>query len=224
LSRYKDFREPRRRGFDDDFQPPARRGAGAPAGGERPAYGGAPRQSAPIASGPPVEATVNWFNGEKGFGFVKLADGSGDAFMHASVLQASGHDSVPPGARLSIRVGQGQKGPQVSEVLTVDLSTAEAAPPRRPMGDRPERAPRQDRNSGPTEEHEGVVKWYNPEKGFGFIALDSGGKDAFVHVSAVERAGYGSLEEGQRVIAQVGQGAKGPEVRSLQIPGNRRDY
>jgi CspA family cold shock protein len=45
----------------------------------------------------------------------------------------------------------------------------------------------------------GTVKWFNTEKGFGFIAPDDGGKDAFVHISAVERSGLGSLREGQKV-------------------------
>ncbi|MDB5594123.1 MAG: cold-shock protein [Hyphomicrobiales bacterium] len=45
----------------------------------------------------------------------------------------------------------------------------------------------------------GTVKWFNPEKGFGFIAPDGGGSDAFVHISAVERSGIGNLREGQKV-------------------------
>src|SRR5437773_8359893 len=51
-------------------------------------------------SGPPVQAVVKWYNPEKGFGFVELADGSGDAFLHVSVVERSGHGSVPPGAML----------------------------------------------------------------------------------------------------------------------------
>ena len=82
-------------------------------------------------SGPALDATVKWFNAEKGFGFVELADGSGDAFLHAAVLEAAGHDSVDPGAKLSVQVGVGQKGRQITAVLAVDTSTA--APERRPM-------------------------------------------------------------------------------------------
>ena len=49
----------------------------------------------------------------------------------------------------------------------------------------------------------GTVKWYNPEKGFGFIQPDDGGKDAFVHVSAIERAGMSDLREGQKISFEM---------------------
>src|SRR5262249_56930784 len=71
---------------------------------------------------------------EKGYGFVALTDGSGDVFLHVNTLQASGHQTVNPGATLRIRVGQGQKGRQVDQVVSVDESTATAAPPRRGPG------------------------------------------------------------------------------------------
>lgn len=56
----------------------------------------------------------------------------------------------------------------------------------------------------------GTVKWFNADKGFGFIAPDEGGDDLFVHHSEVRTQGYASLNEGQRVEFQVGQGRKGP--------------
>jgi len=76
---------------------------------------------------------VKWFSPEKGFGFVVLDGGRGDAFLHASVLEQSGHDTVTlqPGVTLRVRVGQGQKGPQVDEVLEIDESTAVSPPQRR---------------------------------------------------------------------------------------------
>jgi|TARA_B100000809_G_C14907012_1_gene448381 CspA family cold shock protein len=55
----------------------------------------------------------------------------------------------------------------------------------------------------------GTVKWFNPAKGYGFIEPDDGGKDAFVHISAVERAGLSSLNEGQKVSFEVQQGQNG---------------
>jgi len=56
----------------------------------------------------------------------------------------------------------------------------------------------------------GTVKWFNESKGFGFISPDSGGEDLFVHHSEVKTQGYASLDEGQKVQFEIGQGKKGP--------------
>ncbi|RWO01662.1 MAG: cold-shock protein [Mesorhizobium sp.] len=66
-------------------------------------------------------------------------------------------------------------------------------------------------------ESEGTVKWYNPEKGFGFIAPDNGEKDVFVHATALSRSGLSLLVEGQKVIVECGQGKKGLEVRRVRL-------
>ena len=63
---------------------------------------------------------------------------------------------------------------------------------------------------------QGSVKWFNGEKGFGFIAQDGGGPDVFVHYSAVSGSGFKSLEEGQRVEFEVGQGQKGPQAQDVR--------
>lgn len=56
----------------------------------------------------------------------------------------------------------------------------------------------------------GTVKWFNSTKGFGFIAPDEGGDDLFVHYSEIQMGGYASLDEGQKVTFEVGEGRKGP--------------
>ncbi|ANN80310.1 cold-shock protein [Bordetella flabilis] len=61
----------------------------------------------------------------------------------------------------------------------------------------------------------GVVKWFNAEKGFGFIMPESGGKDLFAHFSEIQGGGYKSLEENQRVSFIAGQGAKGPQATKI---------
>jgi cold shock protein len=63
---------------------------------------------------------------------------------------------------------------------------------------------------------EGTVKWFNADKGFGFIAPEDGGEDLFVHFSAIQMQGYKSLEEGQRVSFEVGQGQKGPQATDVR--------
>ena len=63
----------------------------------------------------------------------------------------------------------------------------------------------------------GTVKWFNSQKGFGFIQPDQGGPDVFVHYSEISGSGYKSLDEGQRVEFEVGQGQKGPQAQSVRV-------
>jgi CspA family cold shock protein len=205
LDKDRNFRPRRRRAFDDqEYEPPRDFGA-APRFSSRPRFEEQP-------SGPPVSAVVKWFKSEKGFGFVELSDGSGDAFLHASVLGRIGVTAVNPGETLEVRVAPGQRGPQVTEVISVDTSTA--APPRPRTGFRPpsDRPPLE-----PSSQETGTVKWYNAMKGFGFIVRDGGGKDVFVHASALQRAGLTSLDEGQRVVVDIAEGHKGPEATGIRL-------
>jgi CspA family cold shock protein len=63
----------------------------------------------------------------------------------------------------------------------------------------------------------GVVKWFNGEKGYGFIARDSGEKDVFVHFSAINAVGFRTLREGQRVEFEVVEGDKGPQAQNVEV-------
>jgi cold shock protein len=161
----------------------------------------------------PVRGQVKWFNPAKRFGFVELSDGSGDAFLHASVLSRLGVSTVQPGETLELRVAPGERGPVVIEVIGVDSSTAVAFNRPRTSSSSPyDRAV-----SEASVQETGTVKWYNPLKGFGFITRDGGGKDIFVHASALQRAGIASLSEGQRVVVGIVEGRKGPEAGSIQL-------
>src|SRR4029077_3969151 len=94
--RHQDFRNSRRRDFDADTYYPQPR-----AFGTRPRFT-QPRFEAP--SGPSVRGVVKWFSPEKGFGFVELSDGSGDAFLRGTVLSQSGINAVQPGETVEVRV------------------------------------------------------------------------------------------------------------------------
>jgi cold shock protein len=215
MGRGKDFRD-RRRGYSDEPpEPPPSFGRPPPRSFDRP-----PREaSRPVPTGPERQAKVKWFNGEKGFGFVELTDGSGEAFLHISVVEAAGHTALEPGTTLTTRVGQGAKGPQITEITAVDASTAEPSrgrPAGRPPMDRPTRDRGFDRPTGPAEEVDGQVKWYDPKKGFGFVAV-TGSKDVFIHRSVLAREGISELQEGQRIHMRVVPGAKGLEATSVEL-------
>jgi len=206
MNRYKDHRGPRRRGSDEGYTPDYY------AAERQPEYF-SPRPTS-TQSSEPVEASVKWFNPDKGFGFVTVVGGS-DAFLPSRALEVAGHSRVPDGARLKVRISQGLKGPQVAEVIDVDASTAQV-PSRAERSPSP-RPSSQGTGAGPTEECLGSVKWFNVEKGFGFVAQDGGGKDVFVHISILDRSGLSELPEGRRVRMQISQGQKGPEARSIEL-------
>jgi cold shock protein len=154
-----------------------------------------------------VEAKVKWFNAAKGFGFVTLSDGSPDAFLPMAVLRRAGYEDVREGASISCEVGTGAKGPLVVTVLNLDNGTAASAG----MGGAVRAAAR------PAQTLEGAVKWFEADKGYGFIAPDGGGKDVFIHVTALRRSGVNLLGPGQRVRVAVVDGRKGLEADRVTL-------
>src|SRR5947208_6489419 len=106
MGRYKDYdRESRRAGLDDEQRVDVQSRSGC-------------SKTPHSQAAEPVEALVKWFNAEKGFGFVAVVGGP-EAFMHVRQLEAAGHRTVPEGARVKVRIGQGQKGPEVTEIIEV---------------------------------------------------------------------------------------------------------
>jgi CspA family cold shock protein len=167
---------------------------------------------------------IKWFNGTKGYGFVTL-DNGGDAFCHASVLQSVGHQELPPGASIICDLADSQRGMQVVAIHSVDLSTAEAPAPRGPRrefngsrggfgggygGGGYNSAP-----SGPMTE--GKIKFFNDQKGFGFVMPDSGNGDIYLHASALRRSGVQQVEPEQRIRFSTRQGNKGVEVDKVEL-------
>tara|TARA_R110000782_G_scaffold268689_1_gene365491 strand:+ start:29307 stop:30092 length:786 start_codon:yes stop_codon:yes gene_type:complete len=172
-----------------------RGGAGAGSGGG--ARGGMPAQVVGEGTG-----VVKFFNGQKGFGFIVRDDGEEDVFVHISAVEQAGLTGLAEGQPLGFTlVDRGGK------ISATDLKI-EGEP--LPVTERAPREPRAgggfggDRAGGPqrqlTGEHSsGTVKFFNAMKGFGFIQRDDGQPDAFVHISAVERAGLSNLNEGDRL-------------------------
>ena len=157
-----------------------------------------------------VSATVKWFNPTKGFGFVQLSDGTSDAFLHISVVERLGERSLPNGATVVCEVTEGQRGLQVAEIYSIDLSTAteDQAPAAR------QQAPR---DYGPATTVEGMVKFFDMQKGFGFITPDDGSRDVFVSARVLEHAGIPMLQPRQRVRVESRMGDRGPLATSIEV-------
>ncbi len=191
-----------------------------------------------------AKGKIKWFNGTKGYGFVTM-DNGGDAFCHASVLAAAGHQELPPGASIVCDLADSQRGMQVVAIHSVDLSTAEAPAPRGPRrdfkvggGDRynggGDRFGGGDQFSGGDRFNggggggnhghaasgpmtEGKVKFFNDQKGFGFVMPDSGNGDIYLHASALRRSGVQAVEPDQRIRFSTRQGNKGVEVDRVEL-------
>jgi CspA family cold shock protein len=152
-----------------------------------------------------TEAVVKWFNLTKGFGFVAPVDGSSDAFIHSSVVSRAGLRDVAEGTKLLVQIGDGAKGRQVLTIVQVLGVTEVPHSSGRP-------AP-----TGPEVEMTGTVKWFKPDKGFGFVTPDDGGRDVFVHRTVVLRTGAQALESGQKVKMLVQTASKGREATSIEL-------
>jgi CspA family cold shock protein len=179
---------------------------------------------------------IKWYNGTKGYGFVTL-DNGGDAFCHASVLASAGHQELQPGVSIICDLTDSQRGMQVVAIHSVDLSTADAPSrgPKRDFNGAGGRYGDGDRfqssggfsgynnggghqsNAASGDMTEGKVKFFNDQKGFGFVMPDSGNGDIYLHASALRRSGIQVVEPDQRIRFSTRQGNKGVEVDKVEL-------
>lgn len=151
-----------------------------------------------------VKARVKWFNVPRGFGFVVPENESYDAFLHITALKRAGVDSLGEGACLLCRIERTVKGAHVKEVVAVLDAGAWPEPIDRPVS----HAAVPDDSFPLT----GTVKWYAPEKGFGFVIADDGLKEVFLHKSCLQRYGLSTIEPGTPLHMTVRNVPKGREV------------
>ena len=155
---------------------------------------------------------VKFFNGAKGFGFIAPDDGVADIFVHVSAVERSGLAGLNEGDQVNYEVEADRRS---GKPAAIDLEVTGSSPvPRAPRSGPPRSFDRRGGDGagrgGPAARESvgagsGVVKWFNPTKGFGFIQPNGGGQDVFVHISAVERAGLSSLAEGQSISYDLEQ-------------------
>lgn len=152
----------------------------------------------------PIKMLLKWFNGTKGFGFVVPEDGTFDAFLHITTLQQAGLHALGEGAVLMCTLFEGPKGRQVKDVIEViDAGSVNLMP--------------EEVAEDGTFSMGGLVKWYKPEKGFGFIIPDDGMKDVFIHKTLLDKLELETLDAGQRVKVRLKLVDKGREAVDLQV-------
>jgi cold shock protein len=173
-----------------------------------------------------ARGTLKFFNSTKGFGFIAPDDGGADVFVHVSAVERSGLAGLNEGDQVSFEIEQDRRSGKVN---AVDLSMLGAGAPAAARsassgsrrghdgGGRDGAA----RNSAAVQPSDGpgygVVKWFNPTKGFGFIQPDDGSGDVFVHVSAVEQAGLGGLAEGQPISYDLEQDRRTGKTSAVNL-------
>lgn len=198
---------------------------GGGGGGFRGGGGGAPRTSMPAQVVGEGTGVVKFFNGQKGFGFIVRDDGGEDVFVHISAVEQAGLTGLAEGQPLGFTLVD--RGGKVSATeLKIDGEPM-------PVEDRP-REPRPERSGGfggdrggggrgpqrqlTGEKATGTVKFFNAMKGFGFVQRDDGQPDAFVHISAVERAGLRGLNEGDRLEFDIEVDQRGKYAAVNLVP------
>jgi CspA family cold shock protein len=177
------------------------------------------------SEGQRVRGTVKWFNATKGFGFITPSDGTPDIFLHLSVLRDAGYQDLQPGTTVVCDAARRQKGLQVIRVIEIDVSTAQAdasrESPREGRGERFERSEHGAAGRDPVGPASGfvgaTVKWFNPDKGYGFVSQADNARDVFIHMVTLRRSGVASLEAGQVVQVRIAEGPKGPQATEIRL-------
>ena len=156
----------------------------------------------------PVLTRLKWFNSTKGFGFAVPEEDPCDAFVHITTLQDAGIEELGENALITCHVVKGPKGALVTKVAElIEIGTDPA-----PITFRVEIT-----DDEVLEKMTGTVKWYKPDKGFGFIIPEDSQKDVFVHKSCLDRLGIDLLIPGQQVKMTVRTVAKGREVLKFSL-------
>ncbi len=161
-----------------------------------------------------VAGLVKWYDAVKGYGFVVPEDGGSDVMVHASCVRAFGRVALSEGAHVRLVAAAGPRGLQAQKLVEVTepegslaLGFAEDARPTEFLGPEVEVGPLQPAR----------VKWFDKQKGFGFVNVFGKTEDIFVHMETVRRCGFQDLSSGEGMAVRTFRGPRGLMVAELRL-------
>ncbi len=156
-----------------------------------------------------ISGFVKWFDTARGYGFIIPDNGMPDVLLHLSCLKRDGFSAPLEGTRVLCDAVKRQKGFQALKVIEVDASTA-IHPSERPSRARIEVRPE-------TDWLPATVKWFNRERGFGFLNEGDDSEDIFVHMETLRKTAITELLPGQKVYVRYGRGPKGRMAAEVRL-------
>ncbi|MEM0988771.1 MAG: cold shock domain-containing protein [Pseudomonadota bacterium] len=163
-----------------------------------------------------VSGHVKWYDAVKGYGFVVPAEGGSDVMVHASCVRAYGKVALSEGAAVTLVVQEGPRGLQAARLVEVTDPEAVMEIPGFAESSRPTEFLGEEADAGgplvPAR-----VKWFDKQKGFGFVNVFGSAEDVFVHMETVRRCGFQDLASGEAMAVRTSRGPRGMMVAELRL-------
>lgn len=161
-----------------------------------------------------ITGRIKWYEASRGYGFIIPDDGGRDVMIHEACVRAFGHAALPEGAPIRLTVARGEKGLYAVEILEID-HRAPAEPRDDGTAPRPTDFLQPEATSGPL--LPARVRWFDRQKGFGFVNVFGEAEDIFLHMETVRRCGLKDLASGEGIAVRLCQGPNGVMVSDLKL-------
>ena len=162
-----------------------------------------------------VSGRVKWYDAVKGYGFVVPDTGGSDVMVHASCVRAFGKMALTEGAEIALVATRGTRGLQAVRIQDVEEPDIAAMAPGFAEDARPTEFLGEEVEVGPLQPAR--VKWFDKQKGFGFVNVFGNSEDIFVHMETVRRCGFQDLSSGEGMAVRTFRGPRGLMVAELRL-------